>query len=147
MLDKYAPKPVDAPVGTPPRSAPPRLAAAPATPPPAASAPATPSSQPLPSGLIALDRPFDLDGFSRSLGETALRVSVPREDLAEVLRRITDFMGFGIYVYSVRVYPEPKESLQRFVVELQRVDFNAARGGWIPFEEKGPSDNPFGPSA
>ena len=98
-------------------------------------------------GLITLDRPFNVDEFSQSLGETALRVVVPREDLPEVLRRITDFMGFGIYVYSFKVYPEASESLKRFVVELQRVDYSAARKEWTDFEDKGASDNPFGPSA
>ena len=150
MLERYAPKPVDAPVGTPaPAStsvrSPARDRPAPALPPAPTSGAAPPA--PSPSGLISLDRPFDVDGFSRSLGETTLRVSVPREDLAEVLRRITDFMGFGIYVYSVKVYPEPKETLRRFVVELQRVDYSTARGEWVPFEEKGTSDSPFGPSA
>ncbi|HEY6238342.1 MAG TPA: hypothetical protein VIZ68_04060, partial [Thermoplasmata archaeon] len=89
----------------------------------------------------------DVDEFAQSLGETLLRVSVPREDLLEVLRRITDFMGFGIYVYSIRVYPDAEESLKKFVVELQRVDFNPTRKDWGPFEEKGRSDSPFGPDA
>ena len=70
---------------------------------------------------------------------------MPREDLVEVLRRITDFMGFGIYVYSIRVYPEAEETLKKFVVELQRVDYSATRRDWGPFEEKGRSDSPFGP--
>jgi len=74
-----------------------------------------------------------------------VRVLVPREDLAEVLRRVLDFMGFGIYVYSVRISPEDSDTLKRFVVELQRVDFSAARRAWLPFEEKGRADSPFGP--
>ena len=55
--------------------------------------------------LISLERPFDIDEFSQMLGETTIQVEVPREDLAEALRRISDFMGFGIYVYSFRVRP------------------------------------------
>ena len=98
-----------------------------------------------PKGLISLDRPFDVDEFSQSLGETQVRVVVPREDLPEVLRRVVDFMGFGIYVYQFRVYPDSEETLRRFVVELQRVDFVPARGSWMPFEEKGRSESPFGP--
>ena len=55
-------------------------------------------------------------------------------------------MGFGIYVYAVRVRPAKEELLKRFVVELQRVDFDATTGDWVPFAEKGRSDSPFGPS-
>ncbi|HKS59859.1 MAG TPA: hypothetical protein VJS68_03675 [Thermoplasmata archaeon] len=72
-------------------------------------------------------------------------MTVPREHLAEVLRRVSDFMGFGIYVYSIRVTPSPSELLKSFDVELQRVDFTPP-AGWVPFEEKGRSDSPFGPS-
>jgi hypothetical protein len=97
-------------------------------------------------GLISLEKPFDPDEFAELLGQTSIRVNVPRENLAEVLRRICDFMGFGIYVYSVRVRPAPEEMLKRFVVELERVDFSAAKGDWVPFEEKGRSDSPFGPT-
>ena len=96
-------------------------------------------------GLITLDRSFDIDAFSQSLGETSLRVVVPREDLGEVLRRVIDFMGFGIYVYAFRVFPDAEETLKRFVVELQRVDYQTTGKAWIPFEEKGRSDSPFGP--
>jgi hypothetical protein len=88
-----------------------------------------------------------VDEFSQSLGETHLRVLVPREDLGEVLRRVLDFMGFGIYVYSVRIAPEDSDTLKRFVVELQRVDYSAARKVWLPFEDKGRADSPFGPGA
>lgn len=97
-------------------------------------------------GLITLERPFDIDEFAQSLGETVLRVVVPREDLPELLRRVTDFMGFGIYVYSIKVYPESEELLKKFVVELQRVDFSPTKGKWAEFEEKGRSESPFGPS-
>lgn len=79
------------------------------------------------------------------LGEPNLQVAVPREDLPEVLRRVTDFMGFGIYVYAIRVEPAPEELLKKFVVRLARVDYSAARRAWVPFEEKGRSDSPFGP--
>ncbi len=96
--------------------------------------------------LISLERPFDLDEFSTLLGETSVRVTVPREDLAEVLRRVSEFMGFGIYVYSVTVRPAPGALLKSFVVELQRVDFSPEKEAWVPFVEKGTSDSPFGPS-
>jgi hypothetical protein len=114
----------------------------PAPPPPAATTSASAAS-----GLISLDRPFDVDEFSQSLGETQVRVLVPREDLGEVLRRVLDFMGFGIYVYSVRIAPEDSDTLKRFVVELQRVDYSTARKVWVPFEDKGRADSPFGPGA
>ncbi|HEV2428723.1 MAG TPA: hypothetical protein VGV64_02620, partial [Thermoplasmata archaeon] len=97
-------------------------------------------------GLIPLERPFDLDEFAQLLGSTSVRVEVPREDLAEALRRISDFMGFGIYVYAIRVRPAPEDLLKRFVIELQRVDFNPEKKDWVPFEETGRSDSPFGPS-
>ncbi len=106
---------------------------------------AAPAPAPAGAGLLSLDAPFDLDGFSQLLGEPALRVTVPRENLAEVLHRVTDFMGFGIYVYAFRVEPAPEERLRRFVVTLERVDYSAARAVWVPFEEKGRSDSPFGP--
>ena len=127
-------------------------AAPPQAPVPAPRGPAAPAvlsgsaASDAPKGLISLDRPFDVDDFSQSLGESQVRVVVPAENLAEVLRRITDFMGFGIYVYAVRVAPEDAETLRRFVVELQRVDYSAARKAWVPFEEKGRVDSPFGPS-
>lgn len=146
MLERYPPKAADAPVaraGAPP-STPSSAPTAPATAPPMTRPLPTAPAPALPQGLISLDKGFDVDGFSQSLGETTLRVLVPREDLAEVLRRITDFMGFGIYVYSVRIYPEPAEVLKRFVVELQRVDFSSDRHEWAPFVEKGRSDDPFG---
>ncbi len=75
-----------------------------------------------------------------------MRVNVPRESLTEVLRRVTDFMGFGIYVYSVSIRPAPSELLKEFVVELQRVDFSAEKKAWLPFVDKGASESPFGPS-
>jgi hypothetical protein len=96
--------------------------------------------------LIRLDAPFNLDDFASMLGENSIRVTVPREDLAEVLKRVTDFMGFGIYVYSISVKPSPTDQLKGFVVELQRVDFSAEKGAWVAFEEKGTSDSPFGPT-
>ncbi len=148
MLDRYPAKGT----ATPPAVvAPPRPTPVSPTLPPAARAPtspnavATPSPAPTPMGLISLDKPFDVDEFSQSLGETQVRVLVPREDLAEVLRRVMDFMGFGIYVYSVRIAPENSDTLRRFVVELQRVDYSTARRMWVPFEDKGRVDSPFGP--
>ncbi len=78
------------------------------------------------------------------LGETSIRVRVPRDSLAEVLRRVTDFMGFGIYVYAITIRPAPSELLKEFIVELQRMDYSPEQGTWSPFVEKGTSDSPFG---
>jgi hypothetical protein len=96
--------------------------------------------------LITLERPFDVDEFSALLGETSIRVTVPREALPELLRRVLEFMGFGIYVYSISVRPAPAELLKSFVVELQRVDYSVDKQTWVPFVEKGTADSPFGPS-
>jgi hypothetical protein len=106
--------------------------------------PAKPASPPI--GLISLERPFDPDEFAELLGQTSITVNVPRESLSEVLKRVSDFMGFGIYVYSIRVRPAPEEMLHRFVVELERVDFSPSKGDWVRFEDKGRSDSPFGPT-
>jgi hypothetical protein len=154
VLDHYPPKDaslsvkgparVEPPHAHPPTPAPTQTAPAAASPPagpaPAAAAPASPTP------LISLERPFNVDEFSSMLGETSIRVTVPREDLAEVLRRVSDFMGFGIYVYSVAVRPLPGELLKSFVVELQRVDYSPGDRAWVPFVEQGTSDSPFGPS-
>jgi hypothetical protein len=145
VLDRYPPKePTLAPQGPPARvtssPAPARAGALPPSAPPSATP--GPSSEP----LITLDRPFDLDEFSTLLGQTSIRVTVPREDLTELLRRVTDFMSFGIYVYAVTVRPAPAELLKSFVVELQRVDYSAEKGAWVPFVEKGTVDSPFGPT-
>jgi hypothetical protein len=96
--------------------------------------------------LIPLERPFDIDEFAQLLGETRIRVTVPRDALPEVLRRITDFMGFGIYVYSIQIRPAPSELLKQFVVELQRVDFSSSEKDWVAFREQGRVDSPFGPT-
>jgi hypothetical protein len=146
VLEHYPPKaPGSAPRGPP---APLALPATPTAPTP--SPPGSPSPPGAPPGaaqpLITLDRPFDIDQFSSLLGETSIRLTVPREALEEVLHRVTEFMGFGIYVYSISVRPAAAELLKGFVVELQRVDFSAEKGGWVPFEEKGTTDSPFGPS-
>jgi hypothetical protein len=159
VLDKYPPKdpnlaPRGPPVPSPPQPATtvlptfPALApsAAPSPRPPTTAAPAPAPPAGPPKGLISLERPFDLDEFSQMLGETSIRIEVPREDLAEALRRISEFMGFGIYVYRFRVEPVAEALLKRFVVELERVDFSPERSAWIRFEEKGRSDSPFGPS-
>lgn len=114
----------------------------PASAPSAGAPPSSGSGQP----LITLERPFDLDEFSALLGGTSIRVTVPRDALPEVLRRVTEFMDFGIYVYSISVRPAPTELLKGFVVELQRVDYSAEKHAWLPFEEKGVTDSPFGPS-
>lgn len=141
ILEKYPPKDPGLSVRGPPAPVP----AAPASPSAAvAPKPSSPESAAVP--LISLERPFDLDEFSTLLGETSVRVTVPREDLAEVLRRVSEFMGFGIYVYSVTVRPAPGALLKSFVVELQRVDFSPEKEAWVPFVEKGTSDSPFGPS-
>jgi hypothetical protein len=151
VLDRYPPKDPGLGVRGPPPSAAPSARATPV--PPAASAlpaaapaaPATPAAgATLP--LIRLERPFDVDEFSTLLGETSVRVTVPREDLAEVLRRVSEFMGFGIYVYAVTVRPAPTDLLKTFVVELQRVDYSPEKGDWVPFADKGTSDSPFGPT-
>jgi hypothetical protein len=149
VLDRYPPKDLNlAPRGPSPlpptstpraRSAPPAAATPPSIPP---STPAGSGSEP----LITLDRPFDVDEFSTLLGQTSIRVTVPRDDLTEILRRVTDFMSFGIYVYAVTVRPAPAELLKSFVVELQRVDYSAEKGAWVPFVEKGTVDSPFGPA-
>jgi len=107
----------------------------PATAPPAESV--GPPSSTAPEALIRLDRPFDVDEFAGMLGETAIRVTVPAESLTEVLRRVTDFMGFGVYVYAISVRPAPAELLKGFVVELHRVEFDHATGTWRPFVERG----------
>jgi hypothetical protein len=128
------------PVAAPTAAPAPKAGAAPST------APATGAAAPPSKPLISLQRPFDVDEFAQLLGETTIRMEVPREELAEVIRRICDFMGFGIYVYSFKVRPAKDEFLSRFVLELQRVDFDGTTGDWTPFEEKGRSDSPFGPS-
>jgi len=141
VLDKYPPKdPKLAPRGPPGGS----NAVTPAPPAPPPSPTTSASSPPVP--LISLERPFDVDEFSGLLGETSIRVTVPLEHLAEVLRRVTDFMGFGIYVYSLTIRPASSELLKSFVVELRRVDYSANDKTWVPFVEKGTSDSPFGPS-
>jgi hypothetical protein len=141
VLDRYPPKDPSLSI-----KGPPPTTAAKATP-AAAPQPAADSSAPAaPVPLIALERPFDVDEFSSLLGETSIRVTVPREDLAEVLRRASEFMGFGIYVYAITIRPTPGDLLKSFVVELQRVDYKAEKSAWVPFVEKGASDSPFGPS-
>jgi len=140
VLDHYPPRPAAA--STPLPSPPPRPESR-----PTAAAPSSPSAAPAPGQpLITLDRPFDVDDFAALLGETSIRVTVPREALAEVLHRVMEFMGFGIYVYSISVRPAPAELLKAFVVELQRVDYSAEKGAWVPFVEKGTTSSPFGPS-
>ena len=147
VLDHYPPKdPGIAVRGNLPSPAAP--ASRPASPPaPVAASPPSTAPPPPPVSLISLERPFDVDEFSQSLGENAIRVTVPREDLAEVLRRITDFMGFGIYVYRFSVRPAPSDQLKQFIVELERVDYSPEARDWVPFEEKGRSESPFGPGS
>ncbi|MGA7475604.1 MAG: hypothetical protein WBW47_00085 [Thermoplasmata archaeon] len=143
VLDRYPARESGfAPRSPSPGSLPSVPAAAPTAPSPAAASPAGAPAQP----LITLDRPFDADEFSTLLGGTSIRVTVPREALAEVLRRVIEFTGFGIYVYSISVHPAPTELLKSFVVELQRVDYSAEKRAWVPFVEKGTVDSPFGPS-
>jgi hypothetical protein len=143
VLERYPPREFgSAPRSPSPASLPSAPAADPTTHTPAATSPASAPAQP----LITLERPFDVDEFSTLLGGTSVRVVVPREALPEVLRRVLEFMGFGIYVYSISIRPAPSELLKSFVVELHRVDFSAAKGAWVPFEEKGTVGSPFGPS-
>jgi hypothetical protein len=147
ILDRYPPKDPELSPRGPPTTArvPPASGSRPE---PTSSAPTgtAPDAPSVATPLIALERPFEVDEFSGLLGETSVRVTVPLEHLAEVLRRVTEFMGFGIYVYSVRVHPAPSELLKSFVVELQRVDYAPDAKAWVPFVEKGTSDSPFGPS-
>jgi len=145
VLDRYPPR--ESPFARPSASSRPVATTAP----PAPSG--SPTQSPAPSAgsdaggsLIRLDAPFDLDEFSSLLGQTTIRVTVPREDVPEVLRRVTEFMGFGIYVYAISVRPAPAELLKSFVVELDRVDYSPETGGWVEFVEKGVSDSPFGPT-
>ncbi len=110
-------------------------------PPPVVLSPSAPSSaapSPAPSGepLITLDRGFDVDQFSSLLGETSVRVTVPKDALVEVLQRVLDFMGFGVYVYSITVRPGRSDLLKEFVVELRRIDYSAEQSDWRPFVEK-----------
>lgn len=112
----------------------------------AAAAPVSGSPPVAPKPLISLEKPFDVDEFSQLLGQTLIQVTVPRDSLAEVLRRACDFMSFGIYVYTIRVRPGPEEQLKSFIVELQRVDYSPTAGDWAPFEDRGRADNPFGPT-
>jgi hypothetical protein len=145
VLEHYPPK---AP-GVAPRAPPPISLSSTAAPVDTAATPVSPSgpSSAAPGQpLITLERPFDLDEFSTLLGGTSIRVTVPRDALPEVLRRVTEFMDFGIYVYSISVRPAPTDLLKGFVVELQRVDYSAEKRTWVPFEEKGTTDSPFGPS-
>lgn len=148
VLDKYPPKDPSLSPSGPPRAALPVTPSAPPMaplpPPPRASAPATSNAPATP--LITLERPFDVDEFASLLGETSIRVTVPRENLAEVLARATEFMGFGIYVYAISIRPAPSDLLKAFVVELQRVDYSSTQGDWVPFLDKGTSDSPFGPA-
>ncbi len=146
---------MEAPVGTPvvAATAPPLARSAPPRPPPAtpSAAPATAAApskaaEGSPKPLISLEAPFDIDEFSQLLGQTQVQVTVPRDSLAEVLRRVCDFMGFGIYVYTIRVRPGPEELLKTFIVELQRVDFSAPDREWAPFQDRGKADSPFGPT-
>ncbi len=140
VLDRYPPKP--GAVAPPPVPVPVR-ATAPTPPVPASTAAPLPTAGSAPAdGLIRLERPFDVDEFSQMLGETAIRVTVPPDALPEVLRRLTDFMGFGIYVYSISVRPAASELLKGYVVELQRVDFDPVAKAWKPFVERGAAGEP-----
>ncbi len=77
--------------------------------------------------------PFDVDEFSQKLGETSIKVVVPRDHLPEVLKRALDFISFGIYVYTIVVIPAPNPTLDSFVVQMDRIDFNDRLKGWVPF--------------
>ena len=85
--------------------------------------------------LGAAETPFDVDAFSQQLGEDHLRVTVPAPALGEVLKRIFDFMGFGVYVYAVVVIPSPTPTLDTYVVQLDRINFSKAKNVWVPFQE------------
>jgi hypothetical protein len=139
VLDRYPPRDASGRAGPPPAQLPAPRPAARIAGSPASSATASPGGP-----LIRLETPFDLDEFSTLLGQTSIRVTVPRSDLPEVLRRVTEFMGFGIYVYSISVRPAANELLHAFEVELDRVEYSAGARGWVPFVERGVADNPFG---
>jgi hypothetical protein len=158
VFDKYITKGPNEPVRLPGTNPPPPVVTAPLPPTPAlATAPHPTAPTPAPAapallgdpskGLIALEPPFDLDEFAGLLGQTTIRVKVPKEDLSEALRRVTDFMGFGIYIYAFSVRPAAEDQLRKFVLELTRVDFSTTRGDWVPFLERGRSESPFGPDA
>jgi hypothetical protein len=158
VLERYSPKSMDAAVGEivaslPAPQKPMAPSARPSPTPPMVSGPpqvapsavpSTPTGPPKP--LISLEKPFDVDDFAALLGQTQIQVTVPRDSLAEVLRRACDFMGFGIYVYTIRVRPGPEELLKTFIVELQRVDFSSQVHDWAPFQDRGRADSPFGPT-
>ncbi len=116
----------------------------PVAPPPGRDPPPAPVTG-VTSGILRLEAPFDVDDFCRQLGETHLRASVPKAQVAEVLKRILEFMDFGVYVYTLVVLPAPGGTLDRFVVQLDRIQYHEARKVWVPFEERGGADNPFGP--
>jgi hypothetical protein len=143
-----SPAPESPPLDLAPESAP--LASQDASPgeaTPSTPEPADPATPPAPAGLLSLERPFDVDEFAQQLGENLIRVRVPREHLGEVLTRVANFMGFGIYVYRFSVRPASSGILKEFEVELERVDFSTTSGEWAPFQEKGQSDSPFGPNS
>jgi hypothetical protein len=140
VLERYPPRTGPGGFVPPPVRAPPRPSGPPAAPPPVSSAPPVPP----PEGLIRLEKPFDVDEFSQMLGETAVRVTVPPDALAEVLRRVVEFMGFGIYVYEVAVRPAPADLLKGYVVDLRRVEYDPDAGTWKPFVERG-TVGPSGP--
>ena len=154
VFDHYITKGPNEPVRL-PGTAPPTTPVAPtpvaAVPSPLPRTPASTPAQPTrpagdaPKSLIALEPPFDLDEFAGLLGQTTIRVKVPKEDLSEAIRRVTEFMGFGIYVYAFSVRPAADDQLRKFVLELTRVDFSTARGDWVPFQDRGRSESPFGP--
>jgi hypothetical protein len=158
VLERYSPKSMDAAVGeivaslppppTPVVPAPSAIPAPPkATSTSAAAAPAASgASTGAPKPLISLEKPFDVDDFSQLLGQTQIQVTVPRDSLAEVLRRTCEFMGFGIYVYTIRVRPGPEELLKSFIVDLQRVDYSTQAHDWAAFQDRGRADSPFGPT-
>ena len=154
MLEKYPKKAMDAAVGEVAEPVAPKVRTVPEprapvpSPTPLSTTPTSsaPSPGAPPKVLISLEKPFDVDDFSQLLGQTQIQVTVPRDSLAEVLRRACDFMGFGIYVYSIRVRPGPEELLKTYIVELQRVDYSPGAKDWTPFQERGKADSPFGPT-
>lgn len=90
----------------------------------------------MPIRLGATEKPFDVDEFSQMLGETSIRVVVPREQMEEVLKRAMDFINFGIYVYSIVVLPSPKKTMESFILQMDRIDYDEKRNVWIPFDDK-----------
>lgn len=102
-----------------------------------------PALQPrMPIRLGVAETPFDIEEFSQQLGETSIKVVVPRDSLEEVLKRAFDFINFGIYVYSVVVIPSPTPTMETFIVQMDRIDYNEKAHVWMPFQDRRADTSP-----